>query len=141
MTIYGPAGRDRLGLPPEQFEAVKAQFVFHVPLARMGTVEDIAHAMTFVASDHAAYIPGAELAVDGGHAQVRPGFARDAPPGTPPARRADLPKPRRSMDSRAVHDLSQSAIDLCQSLVWALIALGVEPMTLLKAAANADGLL
>ena len=61
---------DRLGLPPEQIEGVKQQFVKEVPLSRMGTVEDIANAITFLASDQAAYITGTELAVDGGHAQV-----------------------------------------------------------------------
>jgi NAD(P)-dependent dehydrogenase (short-subunit alcohol dehydrogenase family) len=63
-------GMDRLGLPPEQLEAVKQRFVSEVPLSRMGTVEDIANAITFLASDQAAYITGTELAVDGGHAQV-----------------------------------------------------------------------
>lgn len=63
-------GMDRLGLPPEQIEGVKQEFVRQVPLARMGTVDDIANAITFLASDQAAYITGTELAVDGGHAQV-----------------------------------------------------------------------
>ncbi len=63
-------GMDRLGLPAEQLEAVKDQFVSEVPLSRMGTVEDIANAITFLASEQAAYITGVELGVDGGHAQV-----------------------------------------------------------------------
>ena len=63
-------GMDRLGLPPEQIEGVKQEFVRQVPLSRMGSVDDIANAITFLASDQAAYITGTELAVDGGHAQV-----------------------------------------------------------------------
>lgn len=63
-------GLDRLGLPPEQLAVVKQQFVEEIPLARMGTVDDIANAITFLASEQAAYVTGAELAVDGGHAQV-----------------------------------------------------------------------
>lgn len=37
-----------------------------VPLGAMGSAWDIAHAATFLASDHARYITGAELVIDGG---------------------------------------------------------------------------
>lgn len=37
-----------------------------VPLRRLGSAEDIAHAVMFLASDHAGYINGQELLVDGG---------------------------------------------------------------------------
>ena len=37
-----------------------------LPIPRIGTVEDIAGAVLFLASDEAAYITGAELVIDGG---------------------------------------------------------------------------
>ncbi|MBX7214462.1 MAG: 3-oxoacyl-[acyl-carrier-protein] reductase [Thermoflexales bacterium] len=49
-------------LTPEQKDAaIKA-----TPLGRFGTPEDVAHAVSFLASDLAGYITGAVLSVDGG---------------------------------------------------------------------------
>jgi NAD(P)-dependent dehydrogenase (short-subunit alcohol dehydrogenase family) len=36
------------------------------PLGRLGTTEDVARAVLFIASDHAAWITGTTLVVDGG---------------------------------------------------------------------------
>ncbi len=49
-------------LPGELQDAIRAQ----TPLGHFGTVDDIANAVAFLASDEAAYITGQVLAVDGG---------------------------------------------------------------------------
>jgi 3-oxoacyl-[acyl-carrier protein] reductase len=47
-------------------EDVKAKILASVPLGRMGTAEDIAAAVKFLASEDASYITGQVLAVNGG---------------------------------------------------------------------------
>ena len=49
-------------LGPEQRQALERQ----IPLERLGSPADIASAVVFLASDHAAYITGQVLVVDGG---------------------------------------------------------------------------
>ena len=41
-----------------------------VPLGRLGTPDEVARAVVFLASDDSSYITGTELFVDGGFAQV-----------------------------------------------------------------------
>ncbi|MHB8399900.1 MAG: 3-oxoacyl-[acyl-carrier-protein] reductase [Candidatus Limnocylindrales bacterium] len=50
------------GLP----EALTAELVARTPLGRFGTVEEVAAAVAFLASDEAAFITGQVLAIDGG---------------------------------------------------------------------------
>ena len=47
-------------------QAVREQRGGGVPLRRLGTAEDVAKAVMFLASDDAAYISGQEIAIDGG---------------------------------------------------------------------------
>jgi 3-oxoacyl-[acyl-carrier protein] reductase len=47
-------------------EALQAEITSRTPLGRFGTVEEIANAVAFLASDEAAFITGQVLAVDGG---------------------------------------------------------------------------
>jgi 3-oxoacyl-[acyl-carrier protein] reductase len=46
--------------------AVKGAYLATVPAGRMGTPEDIAHAVSFFASEAANFITGQRLVVDGG---------------------------------------------------------------------------
>jgi 3-oxoacyl-[acyl-carrier protein] reductase len=57
-------GLDELG------EDYLAQMTASIPQRRLGSVEDIAYAALFFASDEAAYITGQTLVIDGG--QVLP---------------------------------------------------------------------
>ncbi|MEI7514871.1 MAG: 3-oxoacyl-ACP reductase FabG [Betaproteobacteria bacterium] len=50
------------GLSPEQKKSLQNQ----IPLGHLGQPSDIAHAVTYLASPHAAYVTGQELHVNGG---------------------------------------------------------------------------
>ncbi len=47
-------------------EAQRNALLEHIPLARLGQVDDIAHAVSFLASTQAGYVTGATLHVNGG---------------------------------------------------------------------------
>jgi NAD(P)-dependent dehydrogenase (short-subunit alcohol dehydrogenase family) len=50
--------------------SARYQTVERVPLGRVGTSDEIAKAVVFLASDDSSYISGVELFVDGGFAQI-----------------------------------------------------------------------
>jgi NAD(P)-dependent dehydrogenase (short-subunit alcohol dehydrogenase family) len=68
--IETPALETTTGLTPEQAEQAAAQFASQIPMGRRGKPEEIAAAVTFLASDESSFITGVDLAVDGGMAQV-----------------------------------------------------------------------
>jgi NAD(P)-dependent dehydrogenase (short-subunit alcohol dehydrogenase family) len=57
---------DQLGLTLESVQPV----VDNIPLGRVGTPDEIAKPVVFLASDDSSYITGIELFVDGGLAQI-----------------------------------------------------------------------
>ncbi len=54
-------------------EALIAKRNAQVPMGRMGTGWDVAHAVLFLVSDEAGYITGTEIVVDGGYTTFGPG--------------------------------------------------------------------
>ena len=57
---------------PEDF---RKSFLYHVPLNRMGTPEDMANAVYFFASDLSSYITGNIMEVAGGYGLGTPQYA------------------------------------------------------------------
>lgn len=60
----------KLGLAPEQQDALRAQIRELVPVGRMGTPWELAKAAVFLASDESRFVVGTELLVDGGVANL-----------------------------------------------------------------------
>ena len=54
------------GSIPRRRRPSSQQMGSHVPMRRMGGVDDIAAAVAYLASDDASYVTGQEIVVDGG---------------------------------------------------------------------------
>ncbi len=75
MNAVSPGGTETPGLNGlARTEAEKQQFkaglIASIPMGRLGTPDEIAKAVTFLASDDSSYVTGIELFVDGGMAQI-----------------------------------------------------------------------
>jgi NAD(P)-dependent dehydrogenase (short-subunit alcohol dehydrogenase family) len=63
-------GYDHLGLNDKQLQEFVTNQANTIPLGRVGTPDEIAKAVVFLASDNSSFINGIELFVDGGMAQI-----------------------------------------------------------------------
>jgi NAD(P)-dependent dehydrogenase (short-subunit alcohol dehydrogenase family) len=59
-----------LAQTPEQIEQLKTSFASSAPLGRIGSPDEVAKAVSFLASDDSSYITGIELFIDGGIGQI-----------------------------------------------------------------------
>ena len=59
-----------MGLTDEQIQGFVANQLNTIPLGRVGTTDEVAKAVVFLASDDSSFVNGIELFVDGGMAQV-----------------------------------------------------------------------
>lgn len=63
-------GYDQMGLTKEQLQGFVDFMVTSIPLGRVGTTDEVAKAVVFLASDDSSFVNGIELFVDGGMAQI-----------------------------------------------------------------------
>lgn len=60
----------RMGIPDEARAEAKEGLAAQVPMKRMGTAEEVAKTVAFLASDDSTFITGVEIDVDGGMGQL-----------------------------------------------------------------------
>jgi len=69
-VIPSPGYGSALGMTEEQVKQYADSAAGDTPLGRVGTLDEIAKAVSFLASDESSFITGIELVVDGGMTQV-----------------------------------------------------------------------
>jgi NAD(P)-dependent dehydrogenase (short-subunit alcohol dehydrogenase family) len=60
----------RTGIPKAALDEITARLIASVPMKRIGTPEEVAGAVAFLASSDASYVTGVEIDVDGGRGQI-----------------------------------------------------------------------
>jgi NAD(P)-dependent dehydrogenase (short-subunit alcohol dehydrogenase family) len=69
-VIPSPGYRNSLGMDEQQIKQYADSVVGKIPLGRTGSLDEIAKAVSFLASDESSYVAGIELFVDGGMTQI-----------------------------------------------------------------------
>ena len=69
-VVPSPGYSTSLGMTTEQVNQYADSVVGAIPLGRVGTLDEIAKAVVFLASDDSSYVNAIELFVDGGMAQI-----------------------------------------------------------------------
>jgi NAD(P)-dependent dehydrogenase (short-subunit alcohol dehydrogenase family) len=60
----------RTGIPKAALDEITARLIDSVPMKRIGTPEEVAGVVAFLASSDASYVTGVEIDVDGGRGQI-----------------------------------------------------------------------
>jgi len=69
-VVVTPAYKSELGMSDQDIEQYLAEVANRTPLGRAASADEMAKVMSFLASDDASYINGAEIVVDGGMTQI-----------------------------------------------------------------------